>query len=53
VQTRTRELIRQSVPKDQFLSRLKTDDLGWALGADTLFVRNAAGGFYDRLATAR
>jgi cyclase len=49
LQTRTRELIKQGVPKDQYLTKLKTDDLGWGLGADTLFVRNAAGGFYDEL----
>lgn len=53
LQTRTRELIQQGVPKDQYVSKLKADDLGWGLGADTLFVRNAAGGFYDELAKAR
>jgi glyoxylase-like metal-dependent hydrolase (beta-lactamase superfamily II) len=53
LQTRTRELIKQGVPKDAYISKLKVDDLGWALGADTLFVRNAAGGFYDELAKAR
>ena len=31
LQTRTRELIKQGVPKDQYLSKLKVDDLG--LGA--------------------
>jgi glyoxylase-like metal-dependent hydrolase (beta-lactamase superfamily II) len=50
LQTRTRELIKQGVAKDQYLAKLKTDDLGWGLGADTLFVRNAAGGFYEELA---
>jgi hypothetical protein len=49
LQTRTRELIKQGVPKDQYVSKLKADDLGWALGPETLFVRNAAGGFYDEL----
>ncbi len=49
LQTRTRELIKQGVPKDQYISKLKADDLGWGLGADTLFVRNAASGFYDEL----
>jgi glyoxylase-like metal-dependent hydrolase (beta-lactamase superfamily II) len=53
LQTRTRELIRQGVPKDQYIAKLKADDLGWGLGADTLFVRNAAGGFYDELAKTR
>jgi cyclase len=53
LQTRTRELITQGVAKDAYLSKLKTDDLGWGLGADTLFVRNAAGGFYDELAKSR
>ena len=53
LQTRTRELIRQGVPKDQYISKLEADDLGWGLGADTLFVRNAAGGFYDELARTR
>jgi cyclase len=53
LQTRTRELIKQGVPKDQYLSKLKTDDLGWGLGAETLFVRNAASGFYDELAKGR
>ena len=48
--TRTRELIKQGVPKDQYLSRLKTDDLGWGLNPASLFVRNASGGFYDELA---
>jgi hypothetical protein len=47
--TRTRELIKQGVPKDQYLSKLKTDDLGWSLDPATLFVRAAAGGFYDEL----
>jgi glyoxylase-like metal-dependent hydrolase (beta-lactamase superfamily II) len=47
--TRTRELIKQGVPKDQYLSRLKTDDLGWGLAPTSLFVRAAAGGFYDEL----
>ncbi len=50
LQTRTRELIKQGVPKDQYLSKLKTDDLGWGLGPETLFVRNASSGFYDELA---
>jgi len=47
--TRTRDLIRQGVPKDQYLSKLKTDDLGWNLDPATLFVRAAAGGFYDEI----
>jgi cyclase len=52
--TRTRDLIRQGVPKDRYLSKLKTDDLGWNLDPATLFVRAAAGGFYDELqASAR
>jgi cyclase len=50
LQTRTRELIKQGVPREQYLTRLKVDDLGWALGAETLFVRNASSGFYDELA---
>jgi cyclase len=53
LQTRTRELIQQGVPKDQYLAKLKADDLGWGLGPETLFVRNAAGPFYDELAKAR
>ena len=53
LQTRTRELIRKHVTKDQFLDRLKTDDLGWGLGKDTLFVRNSSSGFYDEMAKAR
>lgn len=27
---RARELVRQGVPKDQLLARIKTDDIGWA-----------------------
>lgn len=50
LQTRTRALINQGVPKDQYLSQLKTDDLGWSLDPTTLFVRNAASGFYEELA---
>jgi glyoxylase-like metal-dependent hydrolase (beta-lactamase superfamily II) len=50
LQTRTRELIRQGVAKDQYLSKLKTDDLGWGLGAETVFVRNSSGPFYDEMA---
>jgi len=50
LQTRTRELIKQGVPKDQYISKLKADDLGWGLEPETLFVRNAAGPFYDELA---
>jgi glyoxylase-like metal-dependent hydrolase (beta-lactamase superfamily II) len=53
LQTRTRELIKQGVPKDQYLSKLKTDDLGWSLDPTTLFVRNAASGFYEELAGAK
>jgi glyoxylase-like metal-dependent hydrolase (beta-lactamase superfamily II) len=53
LQTRTRDLIKQGVPKDQYLSKLKTDDLGWGLGKETLFVRNSSSGFYDELAKAR
>ena len=53
LQTRTRELIRKGVPKDQYLSKLKTDDLGWGLGSETLFVRNSASGFYDELARVK
>ncbi len=53
LQTRTRELIKQGVPKEQYISKLNADDLGWGLGADTLFVRNAASGFYDELAKPR
>ncbi len=53
VQTRTRELITQGVPKDQYLSKLKTDDLGWSAGPETLFARNSASGFYDELAKTR
>ena len=47
--TRTRELIKQGVPKDQYVSKLKTDDLGWGVDPASLFVRAAAGGFYDEL----
>ena len=43
LQTRMRELIAQGVPKEQYLSKLKTDDLGWSLDPTTLFVRNAHG----------
>lgn len=53
LQTRTRDLIKQGVAKDQYLAKLKTDDLGWGLGPETLFVRNAAGGFYDELSKGR
>lgn len=53
VHTRTRELITQGVPKDQYLSKLKTDDLGWSLEPASLFVARAAGGFYDELAKSR
>jgi cyclase len=53
LQTRTRELIKQGVPKDQYLSKLKADDLGWSLDPTTVFVRNAASGFYDELAASR
>jgi glyoxylase-like metal-dependent hydrolase (beta-lactamase superfamily II) len=49
LQTRTRELIKQGVPKDQYLSKLKVDDLGWNLDPATLFVRSAAGAFYDEM----
>jgi cyclase len=47
--TRTRELIKQGVPKDQYVSKLKTDDLGWGVDPMSLFVRAASGGFYDEL----
>lgn len=53
VQSRTRDLIKQGVPKDQYLSKLKTDDLGWSAGPDTIFARSAAPGFYDELAKSR
>jgi glyoxylase-like metal-dependent hydrolase (beta-lactamase superfamily II) len=53
LQTRTRELITQGVPKDQYLSKLKTDDLGWSLDPTTLFVRNAAADFYEELSRSR
>jgi len=49
IQTRTRELIKQGVSKEQYLSRLKTDDLGWAIDPTSNFVRNSAPGFYDEL----
>jgi glyoxylase-like metal-dependent hydrolase (beta-lactamase superfamily II) len=49
VHTRTRELIKQGVSKDQYLSKLKTDDLGWSLDQASLFVRAGSGGFYDEL----
>ena len=52
VHTRTRELIKQGVPKDQYLAKLKVDDLGWSLDPASLFVRAAAGGFYDEIAAS-
>jgi hypothetical protein len=39
LQTRTRARIKQGVPKDQYLSQLKTEDLGWSLDPTTLFER--------------
>ncbi|MBM3819375.1 MAG: MBL fold metallo-hydrolase [Acidimicrobiia bacterium] len=48
VQSRTRELIRKGVPKDQYLKQLKVDDLGWELVPGP-FVNNAAGPFYDEM----
>jgi glyoxylase-like metal-dependent hydrolase (beta-lactamase superfamily II) len=53
LQSRTRDLIKQGVPKDQYLAQLKVDDLGWALGPETLFVRNAASPFYDEMVKAQ
>ena len=50
LQTRTRELIKQGVPKTEYLGRLKIDDLGFKVGPDSNFARNAAGLFYDELA---
>ena len=50
LQTRTRELIKKGVTRDQYLAQLKVDDLGWTLNPTTLFVRNSAPGFYDELA---
>jgi glyoxylase-like metal-dependent hydrolase (beta-lactamase superfamily II) len=51
--TRTTELIRRGVAKDQFLTQIKVDDLGWGLNPNSPFVRNAWGGFWDELAAAR
>ena len=53
LQARTRELIAQGVAKDQYLTRLRTDDLGWSADPTTAFARNAAGGFYDELSRSR
>ena len=39
------ELVRQGVPKDQLMSRLKTDDLGWKLN----FTEEQVDGFYAEL----
>jgi glyoxylase-like metal-dependent hydrolase (beta-lactamase superfamily II) len=52
LQTRTRELIKQGVPKDQYLSKLKTDDLGWTIDPNAGFARTAAGPFYDEMANS-
>ena len=53
LQSRTRELIKQGASKEQYLSRLKVDDLGWSLDSTTLFVRNTSSGFYDEMARAQ
>jgi cyclase len=49
VQTRTRELIKKGVSKEEYLKQLKVDDLGWQLVPGP-FVNNAAGPFYDEMA---
>ena len=43
--SRSNELARNGVPKDQFMSRLKTDDLGWHFN----FTPNQIDGFYAEL----
>jgi cyclase len=53
LQARTRQLIEQGVGKDQYLDRLKVDDLGWSLDPRTLFVQMSASGFYDELTRDR
>ena len=50
--SRTTELIRQGVGRDQYLAQLKVDDLGWENTPDSIFARRAAGPFYDELTAA-
>ena len=42
---RATELVKQGVPKDQLMAKLKTDDLGWRLS----FTPDQVDGFYDEL----
>ena len=47
---RMAELVRQGVKKEDVRSRLRTDDPGWPLQPDGLFVRRSLPNLYDELA---
>jgi glyoxylase-like metal-dependent hydrolase (beta-lactamase superfamily II) len=53
LQARVRALIRAGVQKDQYLTKLKVDDLGWTLDPSSVFMRLTASGFYDELAATQ
>ena len=53
LQARVRGLIRAGVQKDQYLTKLKVDDLGWTLDPSSVFMRLTASGFYDELAATQ
>ncbi|HTK34749.1 MAG TPA: MBL fold metallo-hydrolase [Caulobacteraceae bacterium] len=46
---RARELVRQGVPKDQLLAKIKTDDLGWNVTQGIWARQDRIDGFYAEL----
>jgi glyoxylase-like metal-dependent hydrolase (beta-lactamase superfamily II) len=47
--SRARQLVKNGVPKDQFMAQLKTDDLGWKLN----FSPEQVDGFYTELSRSK
>ena len=50
LQERTVDLIRRGVPKEQYLTQVKVDDLGWVFGP--AFGRDGWGSFWDEMAAS-
>lgn len=48
VRQRVRELVRNGVPKEQFIAQLKVDDLGWSLNPNAISYRSLPR-LYDEL----
>lgn len=50
---RLTQLVRQGTKKEEIVSKLKADDLGWNLGPNSNFISRSLGPTYDEIASRR